>query len=69
MKLEYRYGQVFWSDLHPGDMISNGCGDYIILTEQDIDENGYLKNNQSINNSLKTSLYEVSKNYEFKENN
>ena len=26
MKLEYRYGQVYYSDLHPGDMIPNGTG-------------------------------------------
>ena len=52
MKLEYRYGQVFYSDLHPGDMIPTGCGDYRILTEKDIDENGYLNIKQEVSNTL-----------------
>ncbi len=54
MKLEYRYGQAYYSDLHPGDMIPNGTGDYIIITEKDIDENGCLKSNTKISNTLNT---------------
>lgn len=55
MKLEYRYGQVYYTDLHPGDMISTSGGNYIILTEKDIDENG----------NLKQPLNQVSSNLEF----
>ena len=43
MKLEYRYGQAYWTDLHPGDIIPDGCGNYKTLTEEDIDEYGRLK--------------------------
>lgn len=54
MKLEYRYGQVYYTDLHPGDMISMANGNYIVLTENDIDENGNLKQSlNQISNSLK----------------
>ena len=52
MRLEYRYGQVYYADLHPGDMIPNGTGDYTIVTEKDIDENGCLKSNTKISNTL-----------------
>jgi len=55
MKLEYKYGQVYYTDLHPGDMISVADGDYIVLTEKDIDENGHLKQ----------SLNQISNNLEF----
>lgn len=43
MKLEYRYGQAYWTDLHTGDIIPDGCGNYKTLTEEDIDEYGRLK--------------------------
>ncbi len=54
MRLEYRYGQIYYSDLHPGDIISVADSNYIVLTENDIDENGNLKQplNQ-ISNNLK----------------
>lgn len=53
MKLEYRYGQVYYTDLHPGDMISVSNGTYIILTENDIDEKGCLKHPlQQVSNNL-----------------
>jgi len=45
MKLEYRYGQVYYTDLHPGDIISMANNNYKVLTENDIDENGELKQN------------------------
>ena len=48
MKLEYRYGQVYYTDLHVGDMLPTADGNYIILTEKDIDEKGCLKQNQLI---------------------
>lgn len=53
MKLEYKYGQIYYTDLHPGDIVSVANGNYIVLTEKDIDENGNLKQplNQ-ISNSL-----------------
>lgn len=53
MRLEYRYGQIYYSDLHPGDMISMPGGTHIILTENDINEKGYLKQPlQQISNNL-----------------
>ena len=53
MKLEYRYGQVYYTDLHPGDMISVASGNYMILTENDIDGNGNLKQfSQQVSNNL-----------------
>ena len=53
MRLEYRYGQIYYSDLHPGDIISVANDSYIVLTENDIDENGNLKQPlQQISNNL-----------------
>lgn len=48
MKLEYRYGQTYLTDLHQGDMITT-CGWYYrIITTEDIDESGNLKTNMTI---------------------
>lgn len=56
MRLEYRYGQIYYTDLHPGDMISVTVDNYIVLTENDIDENGNLKQPLSqVSNSLEFS--------------
>lgn len=56
MRLEYRYGQIYYTDLHPGDMITVSDGNYRVLTENDIDENGNLKQSlQQISNSLEFS--------------
>ena len=52
MKLEYKYGQVYWVDLKPGDIIPISCGDFITLKESDIDENGMLKNNVTVSNKI-----------------
>ena len=53
MRLEYRYGQVYYTDLHPGDMIPMADGNYVVLTENDIDENGNLKQPlQQVSNNL-----------------
>ena len=52
MKLEYRYGQTYFTDLHPGDMIPTWGGDYRIITAEDIDENGCLKTTITISNKL-----------------
>lgn len=53
MRLEYRYGQVYYTDLHSGDMISVTSGNYIVLTENDIDKNGNLKQHLTqVSNSL-----------------
>lgn len=52
MKLEYRYGQAYFTDLHPGDMIPTWGGDYRIITAEDIDENGCLKTNPAISNKI-----------------
>ncbi len=58
MKLEYRYGQVYYTDLHPGDMIPVTADNYIVLTENDIDENGNLKQPLTqVSNSLEFSKY------------
>ena len=51
MKLEYRYGQTYLTDLHPGDIIPTwGGGEYRIISAEDIDENGCLKTNTTISN-------------------
>ena len=52
MKLEYRYGQTYLTDLHPGDMIPTCGGEYRIITDKDIDTNGYLKTNITISNKI-----------------
>lgn len=52
MKLEYRYGQTYLTDLHPGDMIPTCGGDYRIISAEDIDTNGYLKTNTTISNKV-----------------
>lgn len=52
MKLEYRYGQVYLTDLHPGDIIPTWDGDYRIISVEDIDENGRLKTNTTIFNKI-----------------
>lgn len=52
MKLEYRYGQTYLTDLHPGDMIPTCGGDYRIISAEDIDTNGYLKTNITISNKV-----------------
>ena len=65
MKIECRYGQVYYTDLHPGEMIPDGCGNYIELTEHDIDEYGRLKNNIKLTNSLANEYYDdLSKKFE-----
>jgi len=56
MKLKYEYGQAYYTDLHPGDIISIPGGNYKVLTEDDIDENGNLKQPlREISNSLLNS--------------
>ena len=56
MKLEYRYGQIYYTDLHPGDMISIPGGIHIVLTKNDINEEGCLKQSlQQISNSSKVN--------------
>lgn len=53
MRLEYRYGQIYYTDLHSGDIISVADGNYVVLTENDIDENGNLKQPlQQVSNNL-----------------
>ena len=52
MKIEYRYGQTYLTDLHPGDMIPTCGGEYRIITAKDIDTNGYLKTNITISNKV-----------------
>lgn len=48
MKLEYRYGQTYFTDLHIGDMIPTCDKEYSVITADDIDENGCLKTNTII---------------------
>ena len=56
MKLEYRYGQAYWTDLHPGDVLPDGCGNYKTLTEEDIDEYGRLKVINTVSSVLEDNL-------------
>ena len=57
MKLEYRYGQTYFTDLHPGDMIPTRSGEYRTISDKDIDENGCLTTNLTISNEIKNPLY------------
>ena len=52
MKLEYKYGQTYLTDLHPGDMVPACGGEYRIISAKDIDENGCLKTNITISNKV-----------------
>ena len=52
MRLEYKYGQTYFTDLHIGDMIPTWGGEYRIISAKDIDENGCLKTNTTISNKL-----------------
>jgi hypothetical protein len=64
MKIETRYGQIYYTDLHPGEMIPDGCGGSIILTKKDIDEYGRLKNNITLSNSCNEYYDNLSKKIE-----
>ena len=57
MKLEDKYGQTYFTDLHPGDMVPTGCGEYITISPEDIDGNGCLTTNLTISNEIKNPLY------------
>ena len=57
MKLEYKYGQTYFTDLHPGDMIPDCGGEYITISPEDIDGNGCLTTNSTISNEIKKPLY------------
>ena len=52
MRLEYKYGQTYFTDLYIGDMIPTWGGEYRIISAKDIDENGCLKTNTTISNKL-----------------
>ena len=52
MKLEYRYGQTYLTDLPPGDIIPTWGGEYRVISAVDIDENGCLKTNTTISNKI-----------------
>ena len=52
MRLEYRYGQVYLTDLHTGDIIPTCGGDYRIISVEDIDANGCLKTSITISNKV-----------------
>lgn len=52
MKLEYRYGQTYLTDLRIGDIIPTFGGEYRIISANDIDENGCLKTNTTISNKI-----------------
>ena len=52
MKLGYRYGQTYLTDLHLGDMIPTWGWEYRIISANDIDENGCLKTNTTISNKI-----------------
>ena len=52
MKLEYKYGQSYLTDLHPGDLIPDGCGNYKTVKKEEIDENGNLKCNLSYSTNI-----------------
>lgn len=57
MKLEYRYGQTYLIDLHPGDMIPTCGGEYRVISAEDIDENDCLKTNTTISNKIEDRKY------------
>ena len=60
MRLEYRYGQAYLADLHPGDLIPDGCGNYRAVKKEEIDKNGNLKYNLSYSTNISNiSLKEV----------
>lgn len=52
MKLEYKYGQTYLTDLHLGDIIPTYGGDYKVIVAEDIDEKGCLKTNTTISTKL-----------------
>lgn len=58
MKIECKYGQVYYTDLHPGEKIPNGTGGFIELTSDDIDEYGRLKNNIKLSNEIVNEYYD-----------
>lgn len=63
MRLEYRYEQSYLTDLHPGDLIPDGHGNYRTVTKEEIDENGNLKSNLSYSTNINNvSLKEMFKN-------
>ena len=57
MKLEYKYGQTYPTDLQPGDMIPTCGGEYITISLKDIDGDGCLTTNSTISNEIKNPLY------------
>lgn len=42
-RLDYRYGQCQWVDVHPGDMLPVGNYQYIVVTEDMINPGEILK--------------------------
>lgn len=52
MKLEYKYGQTYLTDLSIGDMVPISGEEYRIIIAEDIDENGCLKTNTTISTKL-----------------
>ncbi len=60
MRLEYKYGQAYLTNLHPGVLIPAGCGNYRAVKQEEIDENGNLKCNLSYSTNINSiSLKEV----------
>lgn len=60
MRLEYKYGQCYLTDLKPGDIVPISTNNFVVLKESDI-ENGMLKNNLTISNSINELHYKILK--------
>lgn len=58
-RLEHKYGQTQWVDVHPGDIIPDASGaDWIIVTEDMINPGGVLKHSSYFSTTT-TSTEEV----------
>lgn len=52
MKLEYRYGQTYLTDLHLGDIVPISNKEYKVIVAEDIDEKDCLKTNTTFSTKL-----------------
>lgn len=52
MKLEYKYGQTYFTNLHIGDIVPISDKEYKVIVAEDIDEKGCLKTNTTISTKI-----------------
>ena len=58
-RLDLKYGQAQWVDVHPGDLIPNASGtDFIVVNENMIHPDGTLKHSSSFSTSTETKPIE-----------